>query len=303
MVYLRIKKGNDAKYVYLVKSVWDRQKRTSRQEIIKYLGKLELLSKDDLPPEYRDKIDISKMLDTQGDDPDNYTDKLYNALTSGDLDGSMAIYNKAIVQWRKFDVFFERALRPVLYNIGQRWADGGLDIATEHIASNTVQSMIKIIQGRMRRKPNNISVMLCMPVGEEHKIPCDILETFLTSKGYTVYNMGSLPATDLLGYIYRNRPDIVFITASLHDSVKPARNLSIKITEQFKIPNILGGYAFSEYMDLSLSKVPAIIKCALESANEGKECIYNECCPEFIKNLNTIEKVVEHPRNIKTSTS
>lgn len=292
MVYLRVKKAKGVEYAYLVKSVWDSKKRTSKQIIIKYLGKLDLITKNDIPPEYKDKIDISKILSAKNDNTyEDYVEKLYNTLTKGDLDGSMAIYNKAIVQWRRFDVFFERVLRPVLYNIGQRWADGVLDVATEHIASNTVQSMIRVIQSRANRKPNNISVILCMPAGEEHKIPSDILETFLVSKGYKVYNLGSLPATDLLGYIYRNRPDIIFITASLRDSINPTKSLFRKIVEQFDVPVIVGGYAFSDYMDLSLSRVPAIIKCALESVNNKRECSYVECCPEFITNLKHTNKV------------
>ena len=286
MVYLRVKKAKGVEYAYLVKSVWDSEKRTSKQVIIKYLGKLDLITKNDIPPEYEDKIDISKIRSTKNNNTyEDYMEKLYSTLTKGDLDGSMAIYNKAIIQWRRFDVFFERVLRPVLYSIGQRWADGILDVATEHIASNTVQSMIRVIQSRANRKPNNISVILCMPVGEEHKIPSDILETFLVSKGYKVYNLGSLPATDLLGYIYRNKPDIIFITASLQDSINPTKSLFKKIVEQFDIPVIVGGYAFSAHMDLSLSRVPAIIKCALESVNNKRECSYVECCPEFITNL------------------
>ncbi len=292
MVYLRVKKAKGVEYAYLVKSVWDSKKRTSKQIIIKYLGKLDLITKNDIPPEYKDKIDISKILSAKNNNThEDYVEKLYNTLTKGDLDGSMAIYNKTIVQWRRFDVFFERVLRPVLYNIGQRWADGILDVATEHIASNTVQSMIRVIQSRANRKPNNISVILCMPVGEEHKIPSDILETFLVSKGYKVYNLGSLPATDLLGYIYRNRPDIVFITASLRDSINPTKSLFRKIVGQFDIPVIVGGYAFSDYMDLSLSRIPAIIKCALEAVNNKRECSYVECCPEFITNLKHTNKV------------
>ena len=293
MVYLRVKKAKGVEYAYLVKSVWDSKKRTSKQIIIKYLGKLDLITKNDIPPEYKDKIDISKILAAKNNDnntDEDYVEKLYNTLTKGDLDGSMAIYNKTIVQWRRFDVFFERVLRPVLYNIGQRWADGILDVATEHIASNTVQSMIRVIQSRANHKPNNITVILCMPVGEEHKIPSDILETFLVSKGYKVYNLGSLPASDLLGYIFRNRPDIVFITASLQDSINPTKSLFKKIVEQFNIPVIVGGYAFSDYMDLSLSRVPAIIKCALETVNNKKECPYVECCPEFIANLKHTNK-------------
>ena len=38
MVYIRSKSVKGDKYLYLVKSVWDSKKSTSKQEIIKYLG-------------------------------------------------------------------------------------------------------------------------------------------------------------------------------------------------------------------------------------------------------------------------
>ncbi|MYH04753.1 MAG: histidine kinase, partial [Cenarchaeum sp. SB0675_bin_21] len=53
MVYLRVKKAKGVEYAYLVKSVWDSNKRTSKQIIIKYLGKLDLITKNDIPPEYK----------------------------------------------------------------------------------------------------------------------------------------------------------------------------------------------------------------------------------------------------------
>jgi len=39
MVYIRAKKVKADQYLYLVKSVWDSKKSTSKQEIVKYLGK------------------------------------------------------------------------------------------------------------------------------------------------------------------------------------------------------------------------------------------------------------------------
>ncbi|MBT3685501.1 MAG: histidine kinase, partial [Nitrosopumilus sp.] len=47
MVYIRFKKVKSEQYLYLVKSVWDSKKKTSKQEIIKYLGKASLVVKDD----------------------------------------------------------------------------------------------------------------------------------------------------------------------------------------------------------------------------------------------------------------
>ena len=49
MVYIRAKKVKSDQYLYLVKSVWDSKKSTSKQEIVKYLGKASEVVKDDIP--------------------------------------------------------------------------------------------------------------------------------------------------------------------------------------------------------------------------------------------------------------
>jgi len=53
MVYIRAKKIKSDQYLYLVKSVWDAKKNTSKQEIVKYLGKSSDVVNDDLPIDYR----------------------------------------------------------------------------------------------------------------------------------------------------------------------------------------------------------------------------------------------------------
>ena len=52
MAYIRTKivKGN--KYAYLVESQWDKEKKTSKQKVIEYLGSLEKLTIDDIPKNY-----------------------------------------------------------------------------------------------------------------------------------------------------------------------------------------------------------------------------------------------------------
>lgn len=62
MVYLRAKKVKSDNYLYLVKSVWSSEKNTSRQEIVKYLGKASEISKDDIPIDYRNNPKILSAL-------------------------------------------------------------------------------------------------------------------------------------------------------------------------------------------------------------------------------------------------
>ncbi len=62
MVYIRAKTIQSEKYLYLVKSVWDSKKNTSRQQTIKYLGKASLVVSDDIPVDYRNDSKILSAL-------------------------------------------------------------------------------------------------------------------------------------------------------------------------------------------------------------------------------------------------
>ena len=49
MVYIRNKRVKGMDYSYLVKSIWDKKKKVSKQETIKYLGRTEKITLDDIP--------------------------------------------------------------------------------------------------------------------------------------------------------------------------------------------------------------------------------------------------------------
>ena len=152
MVYIRKKQVKGTDYLYLVKSVWNKKKKTSKQETIKYLGQASLVSRDDIPTEYRDnpKV-ISYLLENtpQNKKIENMALKklqsqLLSSLINGDLSSSLYI-SDSFMQKSSMDKFYEKILNPVMENIGYMWQNGELTIASEHIASNTAQSIIKII--------------------------------------------------------------------------------------------------------------------------------------------------------------
>ena len=62
MVYIRAKKVKSDQYLYLVKSVWDSKRNTSKQEIVKYLGKASDVDKEDIPIDYRDDPKVLSVL-------------------------------------------------------------------------------------------------------------------------------------------------------------------------------------------------------------------------------------------------
>ena len=86
--------------------------------------------------------------------------------------------------------------------------------------------------------------MICVPVGEEHHIGCDVLETYLTIKGFKVFNMGtSIPTDSIMEFINMKKPDIVLISITIPDNILAGQRLAKKIRENSKTPILIGGHA------------------------------------------------------------
>ena len=64
--------------------------------------------------------------------------------------------------------FFDKILRHVMSKIGSDCESCKLAIATEHVASNVAQTLVKIIMDQVSGTGNKMKIMLCVPVGEEH---------------------------------------------------------------------------------------------------------------------------------------
>jgi len=278
MVYIRAKKVKSDQYLYLVKSIWDSKKSTSKQEIVKYLGKASEVVKDDIPPEYRTDPKVLSVLASYNpkdirkreDATKKSKQQLYKKLTVGDIENSVKIYEEYIKIFNESD-FFDKILRPVMYKIGEDWANDKISIATEHVASNIAQTLVKIIMDRVISSGNKKKILICVPLGEEHHLGCDVLETYLSIKGFKVYNIGtSIPTESILSFIQNNKPDIILISITLEDNIGAGQRLVKKIREQYKIPVLIGGYAIQTQKtpkfegdvicDIKLEEIPRMLR-------------------------------------------
>ena len=278
MVYIRAKKVKSDQYLYLVKSVWDSKKSTSKQEIVKYLGKASEVVKDDIPVEHRDNPKVLSVLASfnpkdirkREESTSKSKEYLYKKLTEGNIEGCVKIYQDYTKIFNPAD-FFDKILKQVMYDIGEDWATSKISIATEHVASNVAQTLVKIIMDGVSRSANKKKILICVPVGEEHHLGCDVLETYLSIKGFKVYNMGtSMPAESIINFIESNKPNIVFISITLPDNILAGQRLVRKINDECKIPILIGGYAMQTekipkfdgrvISELNLEELPKIIR-------------------------------------------
>jgi methanogenic corrinoid protein MtbC1 len=280
MVYLRAKKVKSDQYLYLVKSVWDSKRNTSKQEIVKYLGKASEIVKDDIPVDYRNDPKIlsglakynPKDIKKREDASKKSKQHLFKKLIDGDIQASLKIYEEYIKIFNLED-FFDRILKPVMYKIGDDWANGRISIASEHVASNVAQTLVKIIMDQVTGNANKKKILICVPLGEEHHLGCDVLETFLSLKGFKVYNMGtSMPTESILSFIENNKPDVVLLSITLEDNLSAGQRLVKKIKDQYDIPILVGGFALQASKtpkfdakiipDSNLDEIPKILRTA-----------------------------------------
>tara|TARA_B100001123_G_C15301380_1_gene1021163 strand:- start:390 stop:1256 length:867 start_codon:yes stop_codon:yes gene_type:complete len=281
VVYLRKKKVKGVNYLYLVKSTWDKQKKTSRQETIKYLGQSSSVTREDIPEKYRDDAKINSFLlqNTPKDREkrerliEQLRTKFFSALTEGDLKNTMSVYS-AFVSNNSLDQFYERIMTPVMEEIGYLWSEEKLSIATEHVASNIAHSLVKVISDENRKnKKDKGKILLTTPVGEDHNLGCNVLDSFLVSKGFTTFNLSpSTPSEPLIEFIKTAKPDALFISITLEDNIRSGQRLVKKIHNEYKkLPIFIGGQAFSEKSNIkfdgklisdahALEQIPRIIK-------------------------------------------
>jgi cobalamin-dependent methionine synthase I len=138
-----------------------------------------------------------------------------------------------------------------MYDIGQQWAEGKLDVVTEHVCVNTANVLIKIInKNQLVRSTNRHykgTIFICTPNGEQHNLACNILESVLLSKGYKVYNASpSLPADSVINALKNFIPNAILISITLTDHLLTTRNLIKKIRTHLPyLPIFLGGIAIN----------------------------------------------------------
>ena len=253
MVYLRKKKVKDMDYLYLVKSMWDKERKTSKQITVKYLGESGNVTRDDIPIEFRDDPKINSfLLENTPKDRKKREEimkrlqvQMFSSMTEGDLKETIRIY-RLFVDKSNIEQFYEKILNPIMEDVGSMWADGRLSIATEHIASNTAQSLIKIISENHKRTTlDKGKVIITTPVGEEHCLSCNMIESFLLSKGFTTFNLSpSTPANSLIEFVKSIKPTAILISITLDDNIKAGQRLATKIHEQYRrLPVYVGGQA------------------------------------------------------------
>ena len=250
MVFIRDKKIKGHSYAYIVKNIWNNKNGKVRQEIVKYLGRSNKVVIEDIPIEYQKDPNIISFIARHSTDVEKMEltmkEELLDLLIRNDMKSLVDTYER-YSQFYGLVKFYERLLAPVMHNVGELWATGKLNVASEHICSNSAHTLVKLINERisMNTKENRISpkILICTPEGEYHSLGCMIIESYLKSKGYSVSNIApSVPSDSVIAFASKYEPDLIMISITLADNIGAANKLINKILEsKLRVTHILVG--------------------------------------------------------------
>lgn len=118
--------------------------------------------------------------------------RLQDRLVAGDEGGAWGVVESALASGTDVETLYLTVLAPAMRAIGQDWAEGRLDVATEHRATVIVTRIIGRLGPRFARRgrPRG-AVLLGAPAGDQHALPGALLADLLRGAGFAVVELGA----------------------------------------------------------------------------------------------------------------
>jgi methanogenic corrinoid protein MtbC1 len=254
MVFLRTKVSRGRPYAQLVENRWDPAQGYPRQRVVCYLGRLDRIRPEMIPPEYRTPSvlrSLERMVQKDRERMRGRIDalrrELEEALLRGDVEGSRQRARQAI-RLLGAERFLGDLIPEAMHSIGQAWFEGRISVSEEHLASGIASVLLASLRWPSRTsRPLGPEVVLCAPEGEDHTLALSVAAHLLRRKGYNPVNIGgSAPHPSILQFVRDHRPAAVWISFTRPDLWPRAKSLAVQLC-QMRMPMrvTLGGQGLS----------------------------------------------------------
>ena len=111
----------------------------------------------------------------------------------------------------------EDVIAPTLARVGERWADGSLSVAHEHLLTAAIRAHLARLLADTRGTVRGVAVLTCAP-GERHELGLLMLAVLLRADGWHVAYLGAdMPLSDAVRFASDVRAKLLCVSASLTD--------------------------------------------------------------------------------------
>jgi excisionase family DNA binding protein len=176
-----------------------------------------------------------------------WAERLEHRLAAGDSRGSWIVIESALAAGAELDEVYLDIVAPALRTMGERWAEGELDVGVEHRASVIAGRLLGRLGPRfVRRGRSRGAVVVGAPAGEHHALPLALVADVLRGSGWDVSDLGAdVPARSfarVAGSTERLRAVGVSISTpqSLRSGEETIASLRASV---HRVPVLAGGHA------------------------------------------------------------
>ena len=141
------------------------------------------------------------------------------------------------------DATLDEVVRPLLQTIGDRWAEGDLTVADEHVVSEAVRSRLGHLLGDAGGGVRGVAVLTCAP-GERHELGLMMAAIALRRDGWKIVYLGAdTPLRDAVALAERMSADILGISLAMADRAAALEESLESVDAPAHLSLVLGGAA------------------------------------------------------------
>jgi MerR family transcriptional regulator, light-induced transcriptional regulator len=165
------------------------------------------------------------------------------ALVDGNSNAATIVVHELIGKRASVADIYLDVLAPALFQIGDLWCDGKVNVAQEHLATQiTLGQMDKL--RLIQSVPRSLSyrVMVCCVEGEHHFIAARMAADLFQMEGWQVDFLGpDVPTAALIEIVSARRPNLLALSTTLQSNLRRTRALIKRIRKLPAAPYIIVG--------------------------------------------------------------
>lgn len=169
------------------------------------------------------------------------------ALLSGNRFRCSCIVRELFENKQPVDDIYELLLRRALYDVGELWETGKISVATEHLASAIVETILNDIysENLLLNKKNKVVVVACVE-NENHQIGLRMVSNIYEMNGWNAFFIGEgVQMDELIRFMKTVDPDVLALSITLNSHISSLDTMIQTIRKEY--PTLLiqiGGQAF-----------------------------------------------------------
>lgn len=194
-------------------------------------------------------------------DSNNISGEFLQSLLAGKRHVSSQIIGNLAVAGLPVEDIYEKIIKKSLYNIGALWESGKISVASEHLASAIVESILnEMYSGIISKTKNNKTVIVASVENEAHQIGIKMVADIFEMHGWNALFLGAnVPAKDLVSFVDDIKPDYVALSMSLNihlSTLESTIKYIMDISPSMKI--LVGGQGFRSGGKETITKYPDV---------------------------------------------